>query len=80
MFRDVYEELSLATSILNYLNSNKDNIDVQTIKQMINDSSLDDEHKSLIVSFLKDYLFDHDFDNFVGNLEIFCDLLIERAD
>ena len=80
MFSDVYEELSLATSIMNYLNSNENSVDVEVIKKMINDSPLDDEHKSLIVSFLKDYLFDHDFYNFVSNLESLCDMIIEKAD
>ena len=80
MFSDVYEELSLATSIMNYLNNNKNNIDVEVVKKMIDDSPLDDEHKSLIVSFLKDYLFDRDFYNFVDNLESLCDLIMEKAD
>ena len=79
MFNDVYEELSLATLIMIYLNSNKDNVDVEVVKKMIDDSLLDDEHKSLIISFLKDYLFDHDFYTFVGNLESLCDMINEKA-
>ena len=79
MFSDCWEELTLMASIMDYLTTNKGNIDENRIKQIIEDSSLDDEQKQPIMAFLEDYSHDNDAENLLGNLQVACDLINERA-
>ena len=80
MFQSAYEELTLICSIIEYLRKNKDNIDVEHIRELITKSPLDNDHKHLIIEYLKDYIYDHDVDNYMDNLILLVDLIKEYAD
>ena len=53
MFQSAYEELTLICSIIDYLRESKEKIDVEYIRELITKSPLDNDHKHLIIEYLK---------------------------
>lgn len=79
MFSDYWEELTLMASIMDYLAANKGDIDENQIRQMIEDSPLDDEQKQPIIALLEEYSNEGDAENLSCNLQVACDLINEKA-
>ena len=80
MFNDLYNALTLSYNIYQYVQKNRDNIDLKYVQELINNSSLNDEDKKPLVEFVNDYLLDKDVDGFLNNVEVLVDLTLEHAE
>ena len=80
MFNDLYNALTLSYNIYQYVQKNRDNVDLKYVQELINNSSLNDEDKKPLIEFVNDYLLDKDVDGFLNNIEVLVDLTLEHAE
>ena len=80
MFNDLYNALALSYDIYQYLQKNRDNVDLKHVQKLIDKSSLNDKDKAPLIEFVNDYLLDKDVDGFLNNIEVLVDLTLEHAE
>lgn len=80
MFDYTYWKLTLAIDLMDYIKESDKEVTFEQIKKRINESNASSDDKKDILEFLREFNVNESADEILGNLELYCDLICEKAD
>lgn len=80
MFDYTYWKLTLAIDLMDYIKESDKEVTFEQIKKRINESNASLDDKKDILEFLGEFNVNESADEILGNLELYYDLICEKAD
>ena len=80
MFDYTYWKLTLAIDLMDYIKESDKEVTFEQIKKRINESNASLDDKKDILEFLREFNTNESADEILSNLELYYDLICEKAD